>query len=70
MVTKRVLYVGQMGMRVLLLPFGQSFPGVASRGPREEGFTYLIGLNMAFPKSENLRTNFRWTPLGFTTVRG
>lgn len=32
--------------------------------------TYLIGLNMAFPKSENLRTSLRWTPLGFTTVWG
>ena len=32
--------------------------------------TYLMGLNMAFPKSENLRTSLRWTPLGFTTVRG
>lgn len=31
---------------------------------------YLMGLNMAFPKSENLRTSLRWTPLGFTTVRG
>ena len=30
--------------------------------------TYLIGLNMAFPKSENLRTSLRWTPLGFTTA--
>lgn len=58
------------GTRLLLLPFGQSFPRVATRGPGEEGFTYLMGLNMAFPKSENLRTSFRWTPLGFTTVRG
>lgn len=34
----------------------------------QKGVTYLIGLNMAFPKSENLRTSLRWTPLGFTTA--
>lgn len=28
---------------------------------------YLMGLNMALPKSWNLRTSFRCTPLGFTT---
>lgn len=33
-----------------------------------EAVIYLIGLNMAFPKSENLRTSLRWTPLGFTTA--
>lgn len=31
---------------------------------------YLMGLNMAFPKSWNLRTSFRCTPLGFTTGGG
>lgn len=31
---------------------------------------YLMGLNMAFPKSWNLRTSFRCTPLGFTTWGG
>lgn len=33
----------------------------------EKGISYLMGLNMAFPKSENLSASFRWTPLGFTT---
>lgn len=28
---------------------------------------YLMGLNMALPKSWNLSTSFRCTPLGFTT---
>lgn len=32
--------------------------------------SYLMGLNMAFPKSWNLRTSFRCTPLGFTTRGG
>lgn len=45
-------------------------PELPSGHGGEEGFTYLMGLNMAFPKSENLRTSFRWTPLGFTTMRG
>lgn len=31
---------------------------------------YLMGLNMAFPKSWNLSTSFRCTPLGFTTWGG
>ena len=35
----------------------------------QKAVTYLIGLNMAFPKSENLRTSLRWMPLGFTTAR-
>lgn len=29
--------------------------------------SYLMGLNMALPKSWNLSTSFRCTPLGFTT---
>ena len=37
---------------------------------RGSGVPYLMGLNMAFPKSWNLRTSFRCTPLGFTTWGG
>lgn len=70
-VTKIVLCVGQTGMRILGYLYYllvNAPPGLPPGG--EEGFTYLMGLNMAFPKSENLRTSFRWTPLGFTTRRG
>ena len=53
--------MGQTPLKLTLVP--QLGVGV------QKAVTYLIGLNMAFPKSENLRTSLRWTPLGFTTAR-
>lgn len=32
-----------------------------------ENLRYLIGLNIALPKSWSFRANFRWRPLGLTT---
>lgn len=52
--------------------FGHDSPAQAQVGVDggRKAVPYLMGLNMAFPKSENLRTSLRWTPLGFTTVGG
>ena len=54
-------------------PRGSLVHGYVGRGEVGGGFAgvpYLMGLNMAFPKSWNLRTSFRCTPLGFTTWGG
>lgn len=58
-------------LRPLVLILGQRPTELPRLGMEvRKAATYLMGLNMAFPKSENLRTSLRWTPLGFTTVRG
>lgn len=46
------------------------YAGRRGLGGSSAGVPYLMGLNMAFPKSWNLRTSFRCTPLGFTTWGG
>lgn len=46
------------------------YAGGGAWGGGSAAVPYLMGLNMAFPKSWNLRTSFRCTPLGFTTWGG